>query len=349
MLPRSFVRAGWGLKLDISKVYDDAESLRDGTEGTNGFAEGSMATVNVPESGEDERLDLFLSCSLGLARSFVQKLIKEGHVFPEREGKKIKPGLRVRQGQAFRVEIPPLRALDLEPEPVPFGVVYEDSDLLVIEKPGGIVVHPAPGHWTGTLVHGLLYRYPDIGCFNGVQRPGIVHRLDRGTSGLMVVARNPEISEGLIEAFRQRTIRKEYLALAWGCPSRARAEIDAPIGRDHSNRLKMAAVEWGKPARTRYKVLWSRKRWSLIRCELLTGRTHQIRVHLKLLGCPLVGDRLYAPERQSPFSEDRFFLHSWRLGFVHPRTGKELSFNSPLPEDLKSLLGESSARGSDLS
>lgn len=333
--------------MDVSKVHEEEEELRDNTKGANSFVEGGTERLVVPQGEAGERLDLFLSRSLGLARSFIQKLIRDGDVFPESEGKKIKPGLRVRQGQAFRVEIPPLETLDLEPEPVPFRVVYEDTDLLVIEKPGGIVVHPAPGHWTGTLVHGLLYRYPDIGCFNGVQRPGIVHRLDMGTSGLMVVARNPETSEGLIECFRQRTIRKEYLALAWGRPSRVRAEVDAPIARDPSNRLKMAAVEWGKPARTRYQVLWSRKRWSLIRCELLTGRTHQIRVHLKLLGCPLVGDHLYGPERQNPFSEDRFFLHSWRLGFMHPRTGKQLNFRSPLPDDLKSLLEGYFSRGSD--
>lgn len=324
--------------------------MRDASEGANnGSPESGTETVTVSEAGEGERLDLFLSGSLGLTRSFVQKLIREGNVFPENVVKKIKPGLRVRRGQVFRVEIPPLRVLDLEPEPVPFRVVYEDSDLLVVEKPGGIVVHPAPGHWNGTLVHGLLHRFPDIGCFNGVQRPGIVHRLDMGTSGLMVIARNPETSEGLIESFRQRTVLKEYLALAWGRPSRDEAEVDAPIARDPSNRLKMAAVEWGKPARTRYRVLWSRKPWSLIRCRLLTGRTHQIRVHLKLLGCPLVGDRLYAPERKSPLPEERFFLHAWRLGFVHPKTGESLSFRSPLPEDLKALLGGPFARGSDRS
>lgn len=321
--------------------------MRDETEGDTGFSEDVRETVTVSQERAGERLDLLLSGSLGLTRSFVQKLIREGNVFAGSEGKRIKPGLRVRLGQVFFVEIPPLKTLDLEPEPVAFRLVYEDPDLLVIEKPGGIVVHPAPGHWTGTLVHGLLYQFPDIGCFNGVQRPGIVHRLDMGTSGLMVVARNPETSEGLIESFRQRAVLKEYLALAWGSPSKVEAEIDAPIGRDPSNRLKMAVVEWGKPARTRYRVLWSHKPWSLIRCRLLTGRTHQVRVHLKLLGCPLVGDRLYAPERQSPLPVDRFFLHAWRLGFVHPRTGENLSFTTPLPEDLKAILSGSFARGSD--
>lgn len=318
-------------------ILDDADATRE---------EASVETVTIAEENAGQRLDLVLSGDLGLTRSFVQKMIREGAVRLEGDGKRIKAGLKVRQGQLFHIEIPPVQTLDLEPEPVPFGVVYEDSDLLVIEKPGGIVVHPAPGHRTGTLVHGLLHRFPDIGCFNGVQRPGIVHRLDRGTSGLMVVARTPAASDALIDLFRRRAILKEYIALGWGVPDSVSAEIDVPIGRDPQNRLRMAAVPWGKPARTRYRVLWSTEKWSLFRCRLLTGRTHQIRVHLRLVGCPLVGDRLYAPGRSSPFPEERFFLHSWRLGFIHPRTGKELQFTCPLPDDLKALLSGDVSRDS---
>ena len=313
----------------------------------NGETEGAtVERVVVALEDAQQRLDLFLSANLGLTRSFVQKMIREGAVQLEGDAKKIKGGLKVRHGQIFQVEIPPVQTLDLEPEPVPFGVVYEDSDLLVIEKPGGIVVHPAPGHWTGTLVHGLLHRFPDIGCFNGVQRPGIVHRLDRGTSGLMVVARTPAASDSRIDLFRRRAILKEYVALGWGTPDAAAAEINVPVGRDPHNRLRMAAVPWGKQARTQYQVLWSRQKWSLFRCRLLTGRTHQIRVHLGLVGCPLVGDRLYAPGRVSPFPDERFFLHSWRLGFIHPRTGEELRFTCPLPDDLKAILSGDLSRDS---
>ncbi len=307
---------------------------------------GTTEMVRVDEAHEGKRLDLFLSGVLGLTRSFTQKMIRMDKVTFLEGGGKVKAGLRVKPGQVLRIEIPPLQSLDLEPEPVPFDVVFEDPDLLVINKPGGVVVHPAPGNWTGTLVHGLLYRFPDIGNFNGVQRPGIVHRLDRGTSGLMVVARNPQTSDALISLFRERAVLKEYLALGWGCPESKRAEINAPIARDPSNRLRMTVADWGKPARTGYRLLWSRRRWSLFLCRLLTGRTHQIRVHLKMLGCPLVGDRLYAPERVSPLPEGRFFLHAWRLGFAHPWTGREMVFSRPLPQDLIPLLAGVSATDS---
>ena len=218
--------------------------------------------------------------------------------------------------------------------------VYDDEDVIVVNKPAGLVVHPAPGHWSGTLVHGLLFRYPDLGALNGVQRPGIVHRLDATTSGLMVVARNGLAQEGLFKDFKERRVHKEYLALCWGEPPRAEGSVKYPIGRDPYSRLKMACVEDGREAWTDYKKLWSFGGKSLVICRLHSGRTHQIRVHMQALRCPLVGDRLYAPSRPSPFGPERVFLHSWKLGFTHPRTREEMRFVRPLPPELVNYLKE---------
>lgn len=234
--------------------------------------------------------------------------------------------------------MPPPEKLDLEPEDVAFGVVYCDNDVIVVDKPAGLVVHPAPGHWRGTLVHGLLFRFPELGNLNGVERPGIVHRLDATTSGLMVVARNGLAQEKLFNDFKARRVGKIYLALCHGTPRKSSARIDMPIGRDPDNRQRMTVIDNGRNAVTDYEVLWSRGDFSLIRCTLHTGRTHQIRVHLRAIGCPLVGDTLYAPSKPSPFENPRVFLHAWRLSFAHPRTGESMTFQSFLPKDLKNVL-----------
>ncbi|MBN1332515.1 MAG: RluA family pseudouridine synthase [Synergistales bacterium] len=279
------------------------------------------------------RLDLYLSERMGLTRSFIQKLINEGHVRINSRSR-IKPSLRVKPGQTICVSLPPAQELEVIPEPVPFNVVYEDSDILVINKPAGVVVHPAPGNWHGTLVHGLLYRFPDIGIFNNVIRPGIVHRLDAQTSGLMVIARNNRAMEDLQMKFKNREIRKEYIALVKGKPSSPSGTLDLPIGRNARNRMKMSVRPGGKPSMTEYRVIWSRENSSLVQCTLLTGRTHQIRVHMKHIGCPLVGDTLYGPKKTSERSLNRIFLHSWKLEFNHPVKGESLSFTQPLPEEL---------------
>ncbi|NLL35997.1 MAG: RluA family pseudouridine synthase [Fretibacterium sp.] len=286
------------------------------------------------ESG-GERLDVFLARQLGLSRSFAQRLVKEGRVERRRRGR-LKPSTLVEVGDAFSVDLPPPEGLDLEPEPVEFGVVYEDDSLMVVDKPSGLVVHPAPGHWHGTLVHGLLWLQPDMGPFNNVRRPGIVHRLDAPTSGLMVVARRQEIMERLQSEFAARRVEKEYLALVQGVPSLRSGTLSGPIARDPGNRLRMAVVEGGRDSLTGYRVLWSHSGLSLVLCQLFTGRTHQIRVHLAALGHPIVGDALYGAKKTAGF--DRIFLHSWRLAFKHPVTGERLSFRSPLPEELKRLL-----------
>jgi 23S rRNA pseudouridine1911/1915/1917 synthase len=294
-------------------------------------------TFSVTEEMSGHRLDFVISRQLGLSRGFSQKLIKEGRtsLLPER---RIKPSIKVGTGDVITVSVPPEETLDLEPEDIPFEELYSDTDIIVINKPAGLVVHPAPGHWTGTLVHGLLYRYPDIGSLNGVKRPGIVHRLDATTSGLMVVARNGLAQEGLFRDFKARRVEKEYLALCWGTPPSPKGEIRYPVGRDPYNKLKMAVTEEGRDARTDYESIWSSNGRTLLRCRLHTGRTHQIRVHMAAIKCPLVGDRTYAPSRPSPFAEDRVFLHSWKLCFEHPRSKEKMAFRAPLPRELADVL-----------
>ena len=285
------------------------------------------------------RLDFAVSRLLGVSRGYAQKLIKEGHasLVPER---RVKPSVKVAVGDLIEVEIPPAETLDLEPQDVAFETVYDDADVIVVDKPAGLVVHPAPGHWSGTLVHGLLFCYPDLGTLNGVRRPGIVHRLDATTSGLMVVARNGLAQEGLFRDFKARRIRKEYLALCYGKTPALRGSVKYPIDRDPYNRLRMACVEGGREAWTDYERLWSVNDYSLVKCTLHSGRTHQIRVHMQAVRCPLVGDRLYAPSRRSPFGPERIFLHSWKLGFKHPRTGDDMFFTRPLPPELSGFLRE---------
>ena len=326
------------------------------TEPEDRFPDGELPETNVEETQEDlplqgegpcvfsvspsyqdHRLDYFLSRELGTSRAFSTRLIREGQVSVS-WCPRVKPSMKVLPGGSVIAVVPPPEELDLVPEDVPFRVVYEDADLIVVDKPAGLVVHPAPGHWRGTLVHGLLFRYPDMEALNGVRRPGIVHRLDATTSGLLVVARNGLAMEELVRCFKQRTLRKEYLALAHGRPQPPEGEIRLPIGRDPQNRKRMTILEGGRDSLTRYRTLWTRGRISLLLCQLCTGRTHQIRVHLKALGCPLVGDRVYAPGRETPFHPDRVFLHAWKLGFSHPRTGEPLLFRSPLPPDLLEAL-----------
>lgn len=291
----------------------------------------------VTEEMKEHRLDYFVSRELGISRKFAQTLIKDANVrtIPER---RIKPSIKVKVDEEIIITLPPIEELDLEPEDVAFEVIYFDNDIIVINKPAGLVVHPAPGHWTGTLVHGLLFRFPDMGCLNGVKRPGIVHRLDSTTSGLMVIARNGLAQEALFRDFRDRRIYKEYIALCHGIPSAKEGIIKYPIGRDPYNRTRMAITDDGRDAWTDYSVIWSKLNYSLVRCLLHTGRTHQIRVHMASIRCPLVGDRLYCPNKVSSFGSERVFLHAWKLKFKHPRTGEEMSFLQPIPSELSLFL-----------
>ncbi len=299
----------------------------------NNEATNNKETFTVDNELAGHRLDFCLSRYFGLSRNFASTLIKNGavEIAPSR---RLKPSVKVNDGDEILVLLPPPQSLELEPEDVAFDVVYEDTDIIVVNKPAGLVVHPSPGHWTGTLVHGLLYRFHDIGMLNGVERPGIVHRLDSTTSGLMVVARNGLAQESLFKQFKEREVKKVYLALCHGCPKKDKGNIDYPIDRDPFNRLKMACIEGGREASTDYEVIKKFDKYSLVKCTLHSGRTHQIRVHMAAIGCPLVGDTLYSPARPQPFEEPRVFLHAWHLGFIHPRRRKWLDFWQKLPQEL---------------
>ena len=306
-------------------------------------------TVECFVSEAEQRLDVLVSQHLGITRSFAQKLISEGRVTigqvalqeasPASPGKNtLKPSYRPPAGIHISVSITPEtpETFEIEPEEVPFRVIYEDAYMLVVDKPAGLVVYPLPGHWKGTLAHGLLFRYPNLGPFNDASRAGIVHRLDAGTSGLMLVAREQKTMDLLQKAFAERRVEKKYIALVQGNLAKSEGILEGPIGRHSQNRLKMAVVEGGRPSATEYRVLWNRNGCSLMICKPLTGRTHQIRVHMSSCGHPLVGDAFYGA--QKAVGLDRVFLHAWRLSFTHPATGQALSFTCHLPEELRHVI-----------
>ena len=289
-------------------------------------------TENIEITAEEnfDRLDVFLAEELEFTRNRVQNLIKRGHV--RSGGRKLKPSMNVQKGDKFLVRLQiSENAAYLAADPVDFEVVYEDKYMLVINKPAGVIVHPAPGNWRNTLVNGLVYRYPEMKFLTNWLRPGIVHRLDAGTSGLMVVARTQEMNNALQKLFSNREIDKNYIALAHGRPKRPEGTISGPLDRDPDNFLKMAVILGGKPSLTGYKVLWTHNDISLVTFKLLTGRTHQIRVHFSALGCPLVGDTVYgAPQEDAEIG--RVYLHSWKLSFVHPATKERMTFRQTIPE-----------------
>lgn len=277
------------------------------------------------------RLDQFLaSQQTGLTRSRLHALIAEGLVLLN--GQSAKPSQKVHQGDQVSLTVPPPRELELVPQSIPLAVVYQDEALIVIDKPAGLSVHPGPGHSDGTLVNALLARCPDIQGIGGVIRPGIVHRLDKDTSGLMVVAKTEAAHQSLSVQFKEHAITKGYLALAAGAIEPADGQIEAPIARDPRHRKRMAVVIGGREARTRYQVVERLDGCSLLEVYLETGRTHQIRVHLAYLGHPLLGDSVYG--KRSPLL-DRHFLHAYHLGFQHPASGRLLEFYSELPDDLR--------------
>ena len=300
----------------------------------------------VPSVLAGERVDRVVSLLTGLARSKVAALVAEGRVLVD--GVAASRAQRLEEGQAVELadEYVPEEGVEtvepLEPDPsVGVPVVHEDEWLLVVDKPAGLVVHPGAGHLGATLVHGLIARYPEIAAVGDPVRPGLVHRLDKGTSGLMVVARTAAAFDALTTQVRARSMSRRYLALVWGLVEADRGLIDAPIGRSDRSPLRQAVSSGGREARTRYEV---RGRWtgpdrSLVECYLDTGRTHQIRVHLAAIGHALVGDPGYRGARQG-FGEGlgRPFLHAWRLGFRHPRDNRSVAFASDLPSDLANLL-----------
>ena len=286
--------------------------------------------------GGETRLDQYLAqLDLGLTRSRLRQLIDSGDVLVN--GGTVKPSHRVRPGDRLLVTVPPPRPSVAVAQDIPLSVVYQDSDLVVIDKPAGLSAHPGPGHPDGTLVNGLLALCPDIQGIGGQIRPGIVHRLDKDTSGLMMAAKTEQAHHDLSRQIKERAVGKGYLALVEGEPSPDTGVIDAPIGRDPRRRTRMAVNAGGRESRTGYRLLERAGRYSLLELQLLTGRTHQARVHLAWVGHPLLGDAVYG--RRSPLLA-RHFLHAHRLAFAHPATGKPLEFRSSLPPDLEAALEE---------
>jgi 23S rRNA pseudouridine1911/1915/1917 synthase len=290
------------------------------------------------------RLDRWLAGQMpDLSRSRIQALIREGHV--RVNGGPAKASYTVRPGDRVLVVVPPPQPSALVPRPLPLAIVYEDDDLLVVDKPPGMPVHPGPGHRDDTLVNALLGRGGSLSGIGGVLRPGIVHRLDKDTSGLLLVAKNDAAHQGLAQQIRGRLLQKGYLALVWGVPAPPEGVIDAPIARSPRDRRRMAVVPGGRPARTRYRVLRVFPRCALVEVFPETGRTHQVRVHMQSIGHPLVGDPLYS-RRRTPLL-GRQFLHAHLLRFTHPRTGEAMAFHSPLPPDLQGVV-EALERGESL-
>lgn len=281
--------------------------------------------VGADEKGA--RLDLFLTArESASSRSFWQRLCLKGNVYIDGE-KKLKCGYRLKEGQVVEARVPPPEVIAAEPEAIPLQVVFEDRDLLVVNKPRGMVVHPAAGHRRGTLVNALLAHCHDLLSIGDRIRPGIVHRLDKDTSGLLVVAKNEPAFKHLTAQLVKRTVKREYRAIVHGSPPPGIRVIDAPLGRDRRDRKKMAVQKegTGRQAITHLKLLQRVGSFSLLSLLLETGRTHQIRVHLASIGCPVVGDPVYGPQK-SPFKKKGQFLHARTLGFVHPRSGEYREF-----------------------
>ncbi len=299
-------------------------------------AEQPPLQIIVQTEHAGERLDRFVAATIpDISRSYVQQLISDAHV--RVNGKSAKASASVQPGDAITVTLPLPQTTDLIPEPIPLVIRYEDDDLLVVDKPAGMVVHPAPGHATGTLVNALLYHYPAMEI-SGDLRPGIVHRIDRDTSGLLVVAKHDRAKSHLQAQQQARTMAKVYLALVEGHFGEPAGTIDAPIDRHPTDRLRMAIVATGRPSRTAYRELERLGPYSYVEARLHTGRTHQIRVHFAHLRHPVAGDPLYGPRRQTnPLGLKRQFLHAHCLGFAR-LDGEWTEVRSPLPDDLQGVL-----------
>jgi 23S rRNA pseudouridine1911/1915/1917 synthase len=303
------------------------------------------ASLVVPASLAGERIDRALALITGWSRRAVADLIAAEDVLVD--GRAISRSLRLAGGETVELLREPGASALPTGEPVPFDVRYEDPDVLVVAKPAGLVVHPGAGHEHGTLVHGLLHRYPEIAEVGDPARPGIVHRLDRDTSGLLLVAHSRAAYDALVAAMAARTIERRYVALVWGVPAAPRGVIDAPIGRSIRRRTRMAIRAAGRAARTSYDVReeLAGAKLALLGCSLETGRTHQIRVHLASIGHPVVGDATYGGSR-ADMGVDRPFLHASALALDHPVSGQRIEVQEPLPADLDALLRRLRGSGS---
>ena len=333
-----------------SNLSSQSSPLRgEGKSANNLFeerGEGRSFSLSISEKDHGKRLDLFLAgTELNLSRSQAKNWIDEKVILLN--GSPTKPSAHLRTGDQVSGILPSPRPLALEPEPLPLTILYEDPSIIVVDKPPGMVVHPAPGNPSGTLVNALIHHCTDLAGINGVLRPGIVHRLDKETSGVMVVAKDDEAYHQLVKQFKNRIVEKVYLAIARGRFSQNEGSIDLAIGRHPSERKRMSTrTRRGRPAMTQWKVVERFNDLTLLEIFPKTGRTHQIRVHLSAVGHPLLGDPLYGKKGglQDPVLKEcsrrlnRQALHAHRLGFIHPRTGKRVDFISPIPQDISEVL-----------
>jgi 23S rRNA pseudouridine1911/1915/1917 synthase len=311
--------------------------------------ESSILTFRVEASDAGARLDAYLAARIeGWSRARIQRLVEDGDVLVR--GRTTKPSYKLRENDEIEVELAPTDATAFVPEDIPLQIVYEDDDIVVVNKPAGLVVHPAAGIPSGTLANALAFHFRQLSTHAGAARPGIVHRLDRDTSGLIVVAKNEAAHENLADQFRARLVFKTYVALVHGRVKEESGRVEQAIARDPRNRTRMAVVANGRPALSLYRVRRRFDRFTLLDVEIKTGRTHQIRVHLQWLKHPVVGDQTYGGGRDNSITDPRLrarlnalnrqFLHAEQLGFRHPRTNEPLRFTAPLPDELAQFLEE---------
>jgi 23S rRNA pseudouridine1911/1915/1917 synthase len=292
----------------------------------------------VDDMDEGQRLDVYIANQLDhLSRSFIQKLIEQGNI-QINGSKDIVKKYKVLENDEIEVEIPDPELLKVEAEDIPVDIVYEDEDVVIVNKPQGMVVHPAPGNYKGTLVNALLYHCKNLSSINGVIRPGIVHRIDKDTSGLLMVAKNDKAHRSLAEQLKEHSINRIYVAMVHGNIKEERGTINAPIGRHPVDRMKMAVVDRnGKNAVTHFRVLERYGEYSFIEAKLETGRTHQIRVHMSYIHHPLVGDPIYGQKKEKFYTEGQM-LHAQTIGFIHPSTGEYMEFHADIPEHFRKIM-----------
>lgn len=292
--------------------------------------------LEITENQAGERIDRFLADSQDLTRSFLQKILKEGEVIVN--GKSVKANYKLRKGDRIEFEIPEAVEPDIVAEDIPLSILYEDADVLVVDKPKGMVVHPAAGHYSRTLVNAVMYHCKgELSGINGVLRPGIVHRIDRDTTGSIIICKNDMAHNEIARQLKEHSINRRYRAIVTGVLKDEEGMIEGAIGRDKKDRKKMAITADGKPAVTHYRVLQRFKHYTYVECVLETGRTHQIRVHMASIGHPLLGDEVYG-RRSDKYKCEGQCLHAMTLGFHHPRTGEYIEVNAPLPPYFEHLL-----------
>lgn len=291
----------------------------------------------VDDELEDIRVDKYLGTIIpDLSRSYIQKLLKQGNILVNNNICKAK--YPVKAGDLIRIDIPDPIETNIIPEDIPLDILYEDNDVLIVNKPKDMVVHPAPGHYTGTLVNAIMYHCKDnLSGINGVLRPGIVHRIDKDTTGALIICKNDYSHDFIAQQLKVHSITRKYVAVVYGTFKEKEGVVDAPIGRHKTDRKKMAVTPNGKNAVTHYKVLSCNDKYSYIECRLETGRTHQIRVHMASIGHPLLGDEVYS-NRPCPYKLTGQTLHAKTIGFIHPTTKEYVEFEAPLPEYFNHLL-----------